>query len=126
MFKNIFYTVCILCMTALTVGCSSPGAQGGVRLGVDIPEGSPVVKLSDVLSDPGAFNDTQVVLKGVVAGQCSSLCHFTFQDGVHSVAVYPQGFTFPRLGRGKNVTLYVQIFSGEGGVSFSALGLRME
>ena len=126
MFKNILCTVCIMCIAALSVGCSSPGAPGGVQLGVDIPEGSPVVKLSDVLSDPGAFNDTRAVLKGVVAGQCSSLCHFTFQEGVHSVAVYPQGFKFPRLGKGKNVTLYVQIFSGEGGVSFSALGLFME
>lgn len=126
MLKNTIRTVCVLCAVALVIGCSSPDAQSGVRLGEDIPEGAPIVKLADVLADPAAFNDARAVLKGVVASQCSSLCHFNFQDGVHSVTVYPQGFKLPRLGRGKNVTLYTQIFSGEGGVAFSVLGLRME
>jgi hypothetical protein len=126
MLKNTLRTVCVMFAVALFIGCSSPDVQSGVRLGEDIPEGAPVVKLADVLDNPAAFNEVRAVLKGVVASQCSSLCHFNFQDGVQSVTVYPQGFKLPRLGRGKNVTLYAQIFSGEGGVAFSVLGLSME
>jgi uncharacterized protein YdeI (BOF family) len=126
MLKNTIRTVLVLCAVTLMIGCSLPDAQSGLRLGEDIPAGAPVVKLADVLAGPAAFNDARVVLQGVVVSQCSSLCHFNFQDGVHSVTVYPQGFKFPRLDRGKNVTLYAQIISGEGGVVFSVLGLSME
>jgi hypothetical protein len=124
--RTILVQACAAGLITVAVACSSAITESGVRLGEDIPRGVPAVKLADVLADPAGFNDTGVVLQGVVASQCSTLCHFNFQDGVHSVTVYPQGFKLPRLPRGRGVTLFAHVYSGEGQVAFSVLGLHME
>ncbi|MEZ4550370.1 MAG: hypothetical protein R2874_07815 [Desulfobacterales bacterium] len=49
-----------------------------------------------------------------------------FRDGLYTATIYPQGFKFPKLKRGKPVTIYTQVISGEENVVFSALGLKME
>lgn len=108
-----------------TFGCNTSGADAGFRLGIDIPENEPVVKLASVLENPSEYHGKTIVIKGIVSGQCASLCEFFFQDGVHKATIYPQGFKFPKLERGKNVTIYTQVISGEGKVVFSALGLKM-
>lgn len=108
-----------------TFGCNTSGADAGLRLGIDIPENEPVVKLASVLENPSEYHGKNIVIKGIVSGQCASLCEFFFQDGVHKATIYPQGFKFPKLERGKNVTIYTQVISGEGKVVFSALGLKM-
>jgi hypothetical protein len=116
----------LACLTALAAACSTAVNETGLRLGEPVPDQAAVTQLAEVLADPAAFNDARVVLKGVVASQCSSLCHFNFQDGVHSVTVYPQGFKLPRLQRGRGITLFAHVYSGEGQVAFSVLGLHME
>lgn len=106
--------------------CNISGADAGLRLGVEIPENEPVVKLASVMENPSEYHGKNIVMKGIVSGQCASLCEFSFQDGVQTATIFPQGFKFPKLERGKNVTIYTQVISGEGQIVFSALGLKME
>ena len=119
----LWFTLTI--MTVLVFGCTISGSDPGVRLGAAIPENAPVVKLASVVDNPAEYNGKTIVVKGTVSSQCPSLCHFVFQEGVHIATIYPQGFKFPRLERGKSVTLYTEVVSGEGQVVFSALGLQM-
>jgi hypothetical protein len=79
-----------------------------------------------VLENPADYNGSRIVMNGVVSGQCASLCEFFLLDGAHTATTYPQGFSFPRLERGRNVTIYALVTSGEEKVVISALGLRME
>ena len=109
-----------------TLGCSESTTESGKRFGVDIPSDEPVVELASVLENPAEFNGKSIVMRGVVSGQCASLCEFFLLDGAHTATVYPQGFSFPKLARGSNVTIYALITSGEENVVVSALGLRTE
>ncbi|MBU4055511.1 MAG: hypothetical protein KKA41_14195 [Proteobacteria bacterium] len=97
-----------------------------LRLGVDIPTTEPLVGLASVMGNPAEYDGKAIVMKGFVSGQCASLCEFMFRDGMHTATIYPQGFKFPKLKKGKPVTIYTQVISGEGQVVFSALGLKME
>jgi hypothetical protein len=108
----------------LSVGCSDVGA--GPRLGVKIPADKGVVELSAIMQNPQQYNGKQVVMKGVISGQCASLCEFFFKDGVHKATIYPQGYAFPKLTVGKPVTVYAQVTAGEEQVVFSALGVAVE
>lgn len=118
--------ICLVMLSASTIGCSLFGTDAGMHLGVEIPENEPAVKLASVMENPSGYSNKPVVIKGRVAGQCAALCEFFFQDGIQTVTIYPQGFKLPKLDRGKNVTIYTQVVSGEGQVVFSALGLKIE
>ncbi|MDY0162231.1 hypothetical protein [Desulfobotulus sp.] len=100
------------------------GAQ--VQLGLEIPEGAPVIRLQSVFQDPSIYDGKVLVMKGFVASQCPALCDFTFRDGVHTATIFSQGFKFPKLQRGKAITVYAQVITGKERVVFSALGLKME
>ncbi len=108
---------------ALVTGC---GENAGTKLGVDIPRDAAVVKLASIVEQPADYNGKNVVMKGVIAGQCPSLCEFFFKDGVHKATIFPQGYKFPKLTAGKPVTVYAQVTSGEQRVVFSALGVKVE
>lgn len=110
----------------MTFGLNISAARAELRLGVDIPEDEPVVKLESVIENSAAYDGKTIVMKGLVSGQCASLCEFFFRDGLHTATIYPQGFKFPKLKRNKPVTIYTQVISGEENVVFSALGLKME
>lgn len=106
-------------------GCGGSDREAGLRLGLEIPAGEPVVRLASVLENPAEYDGKRIVMQGIVSGQCAALCEFFMLDGAHTATVYPQGFRFPKLERGKSVTIYAQVASGEQ-VVLSALGLRME
>ena len=116
----------LLSLIAMTVGFNISSARAELLLGVDIPADEPATPLADVMANPAEFNGQTVVMKGIVTGQCASLCEFFFRDGMHTATIYPQGFKFPRLKRNSPVTIYTQVISGQENVVFSALGLRME
>ncbi len=96
------------------------------NLGLPVPDGAPVVKLSDIMDAPDNFNGKKVVLKGIVSAQCPSLCEFTYKEGTTTTLIFPRGFKFPKLETGKPVTVYAEITSGTGQVVVTALGLRRE
>ena len=107
-------------------GCSDSAGGPGKRLGIEIPADQQAVRLASVLEKPADFNGKKVVMRGIVSAQCASLCEFTLLDGSDTAIIYPQGFKFPRLERGRSVTIYAMVTSGEENVVLSALGLRME
>jgi hypothetical protein len=119
-------SVLLICTALWACGCSDSGAGSSKRLGLEIPADQPVVELASVLENPADYNGSRIVMNGVVSGQCASLCEFFLLDGAHTATIYPQGFSFPRLERGRNVTIYALVTSGEEKVVISALGLRME
>lgn len=127
-YKHKVYRVVCFFVVYLTVvfGIAVNESQAQMRLGVAIPESEPVVRLESVINHPADYDGKNIVMKGVVAGQCAALCEFFFRDGVHSATIYPQGFKFPRLQRGSTVTIYAQVISGWGQVVFSALGVQMD
>jgi hypothetical protein len=121
--KSIVPVVLMACMFLL-LSCSNAGA--GRTRGAAIPADLPAVKLADVLGAPAGYSGKKVVMKGIVSAQCPSLCEFTFKDGVSTALVFPQGFRFPKLKKGRPVTLYAEITSGSGNIAVTALGLRLE
>lgn len=120
-FRSAAFFIFVL-ISAITVA----GARAEVQLGVEIPESQSAVRLDAVIKNPAEYNGKVIVLKGIVSGQCASLCEFFFRDGIHTATIYPQGFNFPKLKRNNPVTIYAQVISGEEQVIFSALGLKME
>jgi hypothetical protein len=114
----------VLFVTALLTlsGCK----DGSGKLGVEIPADVQPVKLAAVLEAPAEYNGKQVVMKGIIAGQCPSYCEFTFRDGVHKATIFPEGFKFPKLETGKPVSVLAKVTAGPDNVVFSALGVRIE
>jgi hypothetical protein len=125
--KNIYsflsFIVTIISLAAGITGCNGP--ESG-RYGVQIPEEAPVLSLAQILESPHIYDGEKLVVKGVIAGQCASLCEFFLRDGVHRATIYPQGYKLPKLTIGKTVRAYVLVTSGEEHVVFSALGLKIE
>ncbi len=116
----------LIAAVLLAYGCGDSAGNSDRRFGVEIPSDQPVVELASVLENPADFNGRNVVMRGIVSGQCVSLCEFFLLDGAHSATIYPQGFEFPKLERGGKVTIYALVTSGEENVVISALGLRTE
>jgi hypothetical protein len=106
------------------IGCNKNA--GGTRLGVDIPANAEVIELASIVENPSSYNGKNVVMKGIISGQCPSLCEFFLRDGTHKATIFPQGYKFPKLATGKPVTVYAQVTSGEEQVVFSALGVHVE
>ena len=59
----------------------------GKHLGAEIPAQAPIVSLPDILKSPGEYNGKEVVMKGIVSGQCLSLCEFFFTDGIRKATI---------------------------------------
>lgn len=97
-----------------------------LKLGQPIPTNLPVVELEKIMKSPSEYNGKNVVMQGTISGQCSSLCEFFFQDGIHNATIFPEGYKFPKLETGKKVKVYASITSGEDNVAFSALGIETE
>jgi hypothetical protein len=125
-FIRIFASGVLFAAVILTHGCGDHEPGSAKLFGAEIPSGRPVVELGSVLEDPAEFDGKSVVMRGVVSGQCPSLCWFYLLDGAHSVTVHSQGYSFPKLAKGSKVTIYALITSGEESVVVSALGLRVE
>lgn len=123
LFRWIAPLIVLIAVLAVT-GCTN--ADGGTRLGVEIPTDSEVIELSTIVENPSSYNGKQVVMKGIISGQCASLCEFFFKDGTHMATVFPQGYKFPKLTKGKPVTVYAQVTSGQEQVVFSALGVHVQ
>ena len=110
----------------IAIGCGDSAPGSGEKYGVDIPSDQPVVKLATLLEDPVGFDGKSIVMRGVVSGQCASLCELFLLDGTQTATIFPQGFDIPRFEKNTSVTIYAQITNGEENVVISALGLRTE
>ncbi|MBD3315154.1 MAG: hypothetical protein GF344_05160 [Chitinivibrionales bacterium] len=121
--KNISIMLALVTSVVFVIGCAK---EKGTQLGVPIPEQAAEVELASVIEKPADYNGKTIVMKGIISGQCASLCEFFFKDGVHKATTFPQGYKFPKLTKGKPVTVYAQVTAGEGQVVFSALGVKVE
>lgn len=119
--KCTFCLFMLIAAAVLTVGCWQ---SKGLHLGEAIPD-MPPVKLKTILDSAASFDGKNVVLNGIISGQCPSLCEFTYTEGTLSTLIFPQGFKLPRLQAGKSVTIYARITSGPGQVVVTALGLEI-
>ena len=127
--RSIIQTIVSLVLFATVViatGCGKSDPGSGKKFGVDIPSDQPVVKLATLLEDPASFDGKRIVMRGVVSGQCASLCELFLLDGKDTATIYPQGFDIVRFEKNTSVTIYAQITNGEENVVISALGLRTE
>jgi hypothetical protein len=120
---NIYYALTV--MMVMVFGGTISAAEAGERLGQEIPEKASIVKLVSVVINPADYDGKTIVLKGTVSSICASRCHFNFQDGVHTVAVYPRGFKLPKMKRGDAVTVYAEVIAGEGQTVYTALGMEL-
>jgi hypothetical protein len=120
---NIYFALTL--MTVMVFGGNISAAFAGERLGLEIPENASAVKLASVVENPADYDGKAIVLKGTVSSICASRCHFIFQDGVQTVAVYPRGFKLPKMKRGDAVTVYTEVIAGEGQTVYTALGLQL-
>ena len=124
--KQTIVSFVLLAAVVIAAGCgdSKPGSDR--QLGVEIPSDQPVVSLATLLEDPASFDGKRIVMRGVVSGQCASLCELFMLDGKETATVYPQGFDMIRLEKNTSVTIYAEITNGEENVVISALGLRAD
>jgi hypothetical protein len=116
----------LVAIVVFTFSCDESTTGSDKKYGVDIPSDQPVVALASVLENPAEFDGKSIVMRGVVSGQCASLCELFLLDGTKTATIYPQGFDIPRLEKNTSVTIYAQITNGEANVVISALGLRTE
>ncbi|NLD99850.1 MAG: hypothetical protein GX640_08240 [Fibrobacter sp.] len=120
--EMLFISSLIVILPFFLLGCKS----GGTRLGQAIPKNIQQSRLSDILREPASFNGKSVVVKGIISGQCPSLCEFFLKDGAHHVTIFPQGYKLPKLQTGKKVTVLATVTTGDENVILSALGIQTE
>jgi len=121
--SNSLLLVSLLVTTLFVATCSK---EKGIVLGKPIPAGGPVVKLSEITARPDLFNGKTVVIKGVISGQCPSLCEFFLTEGVHRVTIFPQGYSFPKLPVGSPVAVLAEVTAGSENIVLSALGIATQ
>ncbi|HLV31082.1 MAG TPA: hypothetical protein VKY57_05875 [Chitinispirillaceae bacterium] len=124
LYRNIIFSVLVstLLIMSTFVGCSKTGKSYGEK----IPESISITKLAQIINTPEQYNDKQVLLEGIVSGQCASLCEFFYKEGAHTVTIFPHKFNLPRLEKGSKVKVYALVTAGEERVVLSAHGLMVE
>lgn len=121
--KKYFPVVVIAASFAFIMSCTR---EKGTQSGTKIPANHTIEKLADITADPKAYNGKTVVIKGIISGQCPSLCEFFYSEGTHRATIFPQGFKFPKLPVGKPVTVFAEVTAGDENIVFSALGIAVE
>lgn len=113
-----------LCAGLFVAALLFSGCSKSKTLGEEIPSDIKVLPLETVLSNPETYNGQKVVLKGIISGQCPSLCEFFYKEKGTTVTVFPKGYKFPKLESGVPVTVYAEVASGPEQTILSALGIK--
>jgi len=102
------------------------GCGGGESYGETL-SGAAVTPVSDILTDPAAFEGESVTVEGEIVGECPSGCWFTLQDGpatIH-VDIAPHGLAIPqKVGSTARVEGKVAVRDGRTMVIGSGVVLR--
>jgi len=122
--RNTFILTALV--IAIVTGCDAAKARYTSRAGTAIPAEITVTKLADILKSPQRFKDTKVLLSGIIAGICPSLCDLTYQEAKDTVMVYPAGFKLPKSKKGQAVRIYGEVKTGEERIFISALGVEVK
>lgn len=86
---------------------------------------TPATPLAKVLATPEKYDGQTVVLQGVLAAQCASLCDFTYAEGDQSVMIFTGDPKPPKIKAGQPVRVTVQVYQGEEQVVLNAQGLEI-
>lgn len=94
----------------LVAGCAQK-----TELGQPIPGDAKSAKLADIMQNPAAYKNKEVMLTGNYAGHCCPT-DFNYKEGVHAVECYYPGFKVPETKPGRPVKIYgvVQVRQEEG------------
>lgn len=95
------------------------------RVGLNIPLEAKAIKLAEIIENPAVYHGKKLLLEGVFAGACPSLCDFTYREGAKSITVYPQDFKLPKIKKGQRIKIYAEITAGKERVVISALGMEV-
>lgn len=68
----------------------------------------PQVKLAEIMKNPAAYKNQEVVLEGNYAGHCCPT-DFNYKEGVHGVECYYPGFNVPKTKAGRPVKIYATV-----------------
>ena len=119
--KRYYILSIIMFLCVLTLA-----ACGGKKtIGTPAPVDAAPVPLTKILDEPAAYDGKTVVLRGILTGQCSSLCDFTYTEGRQSVTVYMSDPKPPRIKAGQPVRVTVTVHKGERQVIITATGLEL-
>jgi hypothetical protein len=91
-FRNYALFAVVAFIAASVAGCGRLEAYGD-----KISEGS-VVRMKDILLEPGKYNGKTVVLKGKILKECPSGCWFDLKDdgAMMHVDIKPSGLAIPQ------------------------------
>lgn len=110
----------VLAAFAFAAGC------GGTKtVGVPAAADAPTTPLAEILDAPEKYDGQTVVLQGVLAAQCASLCDFTYAEGNRSAMIFTGEPKPPKIKAGQPVRVTVQVYKGEEQVVLNAQGLEI-
>ena len=101
MIKRDVLVAMFLAVVLALAGCG----KGKVRYGEAIPDNVKVVKLKEIVDNPEQYKGREVVLEGNFNGACCPT-DFNYKEGLEGCEVYPQGFSNPKLDKGKPIKVY--------------------
>ncbi|KMQ49409.1 hypothetical protein CHISP_3684 [Chitinispirillum alkaliphilum] len=127
MFKNKKFSLLLLGMIAvLATSFILHGQQRGKSsFGSEIPEGTEITTLAQILQSPENFDGKTVVMEGSISGQCASRCKFNYREGNEVIEVNLNGFRPPSLDIGTRVRVSARVYSGNERVVISANGMKL-
>ena len=85
-------------------------AENGTAAVAPVKIGPPVVKISDILTNPKGYDGKDVIVKGKISRECPSGCWFNLQDGnaVIYIDLLPSNIVIPqKTGSSATVTARV-------------------
>jgi hypothetical protein len=101
------------------------GCGRGKTVGEAAAPDAATTPLATILATPEEYSGQTVVMEGVLAAQCPSLCDFTYAEGNKSVTVYMGEEKAPRIQSGQPVRVTAAIHEGKEQVVFTAKGLEI-
>jgi hypothetical protein len=117
--KKLGFGAVVICAMMGLTACSGNRTVGQPAAADVTP-----TPLAEILASPEAFDGQTVVLKGILTGQCASLCDFTYTEGRQSVTVFMGSVKAPRIPVGRPVRVTASVHHGESQVVLTALGLE--
>ena len=115
----------IAALSALAAIAVAAGCGGTKTVGTPARADVAATPLAEVLDAPEKFAGQTVVLQGVLAAQCASLCDFTYAEGHRSATIFTGDPTPPKIPAGQPVRVTVQVHKGEEQVVLDAQGLEI-
>lgn len=82
------------------------------QFGESIPSNVQAAKLPDIVKNPQAYKDREVMLEGNYGFYCCP-ADFSYKEGLEAVNVSPAGFDSPKGKRGQPVKIYGTVRMGK-------------